>query len=63
MAKSLHVKLGGDTYYFGELKKKPYFGDGRKEISSDDVEDALAFRNKVDLSLFLIFGIIYAISI
>ena len=41
MALVLDVKLGGDTYYFGELKNKPYFGDGREEITEDDVLNAL----------------------
>ena len=41
MALALDVKLGGDTYYFGELKKKPFFGQGREEITQDDVKNAL----------------------
>ncbi len=41
MAQALGVKLGGDTYYFGKLKKKPYFGEGREEISQEDVKNAL----------------------
>ena len=41
MALALDVKLGGDTYYFGELKKKAHFGDGRKEITDSDVKNAL----------------------
>ena len=41
MALALGVKLGGDTYYFGKLKKKPYFGEGREEINQEDVKNAL----------------------
>ena len=41
MALALDVKLGGDTYYFGELKSKPFFGSGREEITEDDVLNAL----------------------
>ncbi|MDA3909023.1 MAG: adenosylcobinamide-phosphate synthase CbiB [Sulfurimonas sp.] len=48
MALGLDISLGGDTYYFGELKKKPYFGVARKEIVDADVKKALLIRNKVD---------------
>jgi len=41
MALSLGVKLGGDTSYFGKMKSKPFFGEGREEIRADDVEKAL----------------------
>ena len=41
MALSIGVKLGGDTYYFGELKKKPFFGVERENITQDDVRSAL----------------------
>lgn len=41
MALALGVKLGGDTYYFGELKKKAHFGKGRESITQDDVKNAL----------------------
>ena len=41
MALALGVRLGGDTSYFGRLKRKPYFGKGRKEITQDDVRAAL----------------------
>jgi len=43
MALALGVKLGGDTSYFGKVKKKPYFGKGRKTITEDDVRNALNF--------------------
>ena len=41
MGIALGVKLGGDTYYVGKLKKKPFFGDGREEITQEDVRKAL----------------------
>ena len=49
MAIHLHVKLGGDTRYFGKLKKKPFFGKGKVEIVSNDLENALLIKQKVDL--------------
>ena len=42
MALALGIKLGGDTYYFGKLKKKASFGKGRNEIKAEDVRRALA---------------------
>ena len=41
MALVLGVKLGGDTYYFGKLKHKPFFGEGRENITKEDVENGL----------------------
>jgi len=41
MALILGVKLGGDTSYFGKIKKKPFFGEGREEITQEDVKKAL----------------------
>ena len=43
MAVALDVRLGGDTSYFGEIKSKPYFGRGRKEIKGEDVLRSLEF--------------------
>ncbi len=41
MALALHVKLGGDTSYFGTVKKKAYFGKGKEKIEKEDVQKAL----------------------
>ncbi len=41
MALALGVKLGGDTSYFGKVKRKAYFGKGRKNITQNDVKNAL----------------------
>ena len=43
MALVLGVKLGGNTSYFGKIKTKPYFGEGREEIKADDLSRALRF--------------------
>ena len=52
MAKGLRISLGGDTSYFGKIKKKPYFGTGRVEIESMDLTKALSIRDGVDLAIF-----------
>jgi adenosylcobinamide-phosphate synthase len=43
MALVLGVKLGGDMPYHGKMKKKPFFGKGRKTITENDVINALNF--------------------
>ncbi|PHS58779.1 MAG: cobalamin biosynthesis protein CobD [Sulfurimonas sp.] len=62
MALYLGVKLGGDTSYFGKIKHKAYFGNGRKNIQADDLKKALQIRTKIDfiilVSLFLLYLII-----
>ncbi len=63
MALSLNVKLGGDTYYFGERKEKPYFGKGKESITRDDVKKALSFRDTIDLFIFLLLASIYFVSL
>jgi adenosylcobinamide-phosphate synthase len=54
MAYKLGVKLGGDTKYFGKLKKKPYFGDGRVDITKYDISKALSFATKYDIILIML---------
>ena len=58
MALSIGVKLGGDTFYFGKLKKKAHFGDGRVEITKDDILKALSFQMRLDLFLIFVLGIL-----
>jgi len=41
MALAIDIKLGGDTSYFGKVKKKAHFGEGREEINARDVVKAL----------------------
>ena len=41
MALALGVKLGGDTSYFGRVKKKVYFSLCKDAITKSDVRDAL----------------------
>lgn len=58
MALSLDISLGGDTSYFGKIKHKPYFGDGKKEITKEDLSKALSLQIRLDLFIivFLILG-------
>lgn len=54
MALSLGLSLGGPTSYFGKIKEKPYFGEGKREISNEDIRRALALQWKLDTLLILL---------
>ncbi|PLY11310.1 MAG: cobalamin biosynthesis protein CobD [Arcobacter sp.] len=58
MALALGVKLGGPTSYFGKVKDKAYFAEGREEILKEDILKALNFKSKLD-SLLLLMAIIF----
>lgn len=51
MAVSLGLSLGGPTSYFGNVKEKPYFGEGRTEITHEDVRSALSLQKRLDMFL------------
>lgn len=53
MAKALDISLGGATSYFGKIKEKPYFGEGRKEIKKEDVQKALSLKVRLDIFIVL----------
>ncbi len=57
MALAIGVKLGGDTSYFGKLKSKPYFGDGRESITISDIDKALRFQWRFDIFTILFLGV------
>ena len=39
-AGALGIRLAGDAYYFGELKKKPFIGDDERPVESGDIRRA-----------------------
>jgi len=57
MALALDIRLGGDTSYFGKIKKKPYFGDGKIDISIADIKRALVFQNRLDITIIIFLGV------
>ena len=61
MAGICDISLGGDTSYFGKIKKKPYFGDGRVKIIQEDIKKALSFRIKMDIFIIILLGVLYVI--
>ena len=61
MGLSIGVKLGGDTVYFGKIKKKSYFSDGSDNIVTQDILKALKFRDRFDILVFFITAIYFTI--
>lgn len=60
MALAINVKLGGPTSYFGKVKQKPYFGDGKENIEKSDVLKSLDLKKRLDIFIIviLILGVI-----
>lgn len=54
IALSLNVSLGGPTSYFGKIKEKPYFGEGKREITAVDVQRALTLQWKLDILTIIV---------
>jgi len=57
MAVSVDLSLGGPTSYFGTIKPKPYFGEGRREITKEDVRTALSLQRRLDILLFTLLAL------
>jgi adenosylcobinamide-phosphate synthase len=58
MALAIGVKLGGDTTYFGKVKKKAWFGDEKEKIEAKDITNALSFQWRLDSFITLSLGVI-----
>lgn len=59
IALTLHIKLGGESSYFGKLKEKPYFGEGRTIIEADDLKKALSIKPKIDFTILTLLALLY----
>ena len=53
-ALALNVKLGGPTSYFGKIKNKPFFGNGKENIENSDVLKALEFKTRLDVFIIIV---------
>ncbi|HHO56092.1 MAG TPA: cobalamin biosynthesis protein CobD [Trueperaceae bacterium] len=53
MALVIGVKLGGPTVYFGELKQKAYFGNGKELIEASDINKALSLQPRIDFLIIM----------
>jgi len=63
MALTLGIKLGGDTSYFGVMKKKAFFGEGREKIKAKDLQNMLLFAKKIDRVLIGILTLLAIIAL
>ncbi|MCF6309465.1 MAG: adenosylcobinamide-phosphate synthase CbiB [Sulfurimonas sp.] len=61
MALFLHVKLGGPTCYFGKIKNKPYFGEGKTDIKAYDLQRAISIKPKIDFAILVALTLLYVI--
>jgi len=59
MALAQNLKLGGDTSYFGKIKKWPYFGIGKANINTNDIKKTIKFTLYFDIFILLC-GVVYA---
>jgi adenosylcobinamide-phosphate synthase len=58
MALSCGIKLGGPTSYFGKIKNKPFFGEGREEIKSSDVTNVTSLKYRLDMLVIVLLGVL-----
>jgi len=58
MALAIDVKLGGATSYFGKIKDKAHFGEGREQIKINDIKKSLSFQWRLDILLILFLGVL-----
>lgn len=58
MAISLNISLGGPTSYFGKIENKPYFGEGKKDITIQDIQSALKFNQRFDMFALILLGVV-----
>jgi adenosylcobinamide-phosphate synthase len=63
-AGALRVRLAGDAYYFGKLRRKPWIGDDLRPIEPDDIRRAhkLLYATSALMALLSIIvrGVLYA---
>lgn len=62
MALTQNLSLGGDTSYHGKILKKPYFGEGKKELTKENVLIALKIKMSVDIIIITILGGLNVVS-
>ncbi len=62
MALCIGVKLGGDTSYFGKIKKKANFGEGRVTIKTEDILKALSFQWRLDVLVIMMLVVVGMVS-
>ena len=54
VAGALHVRLAGNSYYFGKLVEKPYQGDDDRPIADDDIKNTIKMMYCASAVMFVI---------
>jgi adenosylcobinamide-phosphate synthase len=62
MALTLGIKLGGNTSYFGIVKEKAFFGQGREMITAKELQNMLLFAKKIDTAIIGILTLLAIIA-
>lgn len=52
-AGALHLRLLGDTWYFGKLHHKPEIGDGERRVGPEDITRAVRLMNRTAVLMFV----------
>lgn len=53
-AGALHLRLLGDTWYFGKLHHKPEIGDGGRSVEPEDITRAVRLMNRTAVLMFVV---------
>ena len=62
-AGALGVKLGGPSFYFGQLVEKPSIGDAKRDIKPEDIKKSIRLMYMTEFLLCLVFAFAAAIAI
>lgn len=54
----LNIQLGGDSYYFGKLVKKPTIGDKLRPVEKKDIKSTIEIMYRTEVLLVLVYFII-----
>ena len=54
VAGALHVRLAGNSYYFGKLVEKPYQGDDDRPIADEDIKNTIKMMYCASAVMFVI---------
>jgi adenosylcobinamide-phosphate synthase len=62
-AGALGIQLGGESWYFGKLSKKPHLGEDSREPVEEDIEQANRLTLAGSLLCLLLFSLFYGVVV
>jgi adenosylcobinamide-phosphate synthase len=57
LAGILNCRFGGPHYYFGELFDKPYIGENNRELTTDDMKQAVRVNRTAEVLMVILTGL------